>query len=142
MKLNNNYIVIKTNKKINCFDLKKYGFITVADKTYKQRYYTGLKDSLRKCYNSWSDRKENAFNLCERIKNVLVNNKNIQVISYGVASAGVQQFTYAINFKINNLDFSIWITKNNNYLISTKENILYLLNNTRYVKKENEYIFN
>ena len=142
MKLNNNYVVIKTNKKINCFDLKKYGFITVADKTYKQKYYTSLSDTLRKCYKSWSDRKENAFNLCERIKNVLVNNKNIQVISYGVASAGAQQFTYAINFKINNLDFSILITKNNNYLISTKENILYLLNNTRYVKKENEYIFN
>lgn len=142
MKLNNNYIVIKANKKISCFDLKKYGFITVADKTYKQKYYTSLSDTLRKCYKTWSNYKENAFNLCERIKNVLVNNKNIQVISYGIASAGVQYFSYAINFKINNLDYTIFITRSNNYLISTKENILYLLNNTRYVKKENEFIFN
>lgn len=142
MKLNNNYVVIKTNKKITCFDIKKYGFTTVAQKNYTQKNYARLSDNLRKCYKSWSNEKENAFNLCERIKNVLVNNKNIQVISYGVASAGVQSFSYAINFKINNLDYTIFITKSNNYLISTKENILHLLNNTRYIKSKQEYILN
>jgi len=142
MRLNNNYIVINTNKKITCFDIKKYGFTTITQKNYTQKNYAGLSDNLRKYYKTWSNEKENAFNLCERIKNVLVNNKNIQVLSFGVFDACCHTFSYAINFKFNNLNYTVFITRDNNYLISSKENILHLLNNTRYIKSKQEYILN
>ena len=142
MRLNNNYIVLKPNVKIDTFDLKAYGFITEAQKDYNIRWYDVKYSTLRKAYTSYySDKKENAFTFCERVKRLFENNNSINIINAGITSKNGWRFQYVINFEIDFYKYTCYISASSKKIIASKEAMLYLLQCCKYDKKQSEYIY-
>ena len=142
MKLNNNYIVLKPNTKIDSFDLKAYGFKTEANKNYNLKWYDIKYTTLKKAYtSSYSNEKENAFYFCERIKKLFENNNSINIINAGITTKNGWRFQYAINFEIDFHRYTCYISATSKKIIASKEAIMYLLQCCKYNKKQNKYIY-
>ena len=144
MRLNNNVILIKANNKKNMsiFDYKGFYFLTEANKYYNQDCYITSKKNLDSIYKTYSYDKHKAFWNCLKIRNVLLNNKNINVKNYGIFLYNCHKFSYVINFEYKEKYFTCYITSGFTKIMSSKENIMFLLNNIRYVKTKNEYRIN
>ena len=73
--------------------------------------------TLRECYNNYSYYKERALEYCKELFNRvydLVGFENI--ISWGIVSYNIMQFTYVINFIYQDKKYSYYITKDYNTL--------------------------
>ena len=71
---------------------------------------------LRQCYNKYSYNKEKALEYCVRIQSKIRDMDGVQIVSSGIHSYNIFQFTYAINFIKDGKKYCLYITKDKNTL--------------------------
>ena len=79
----------------------------------KPHFYT-----LEQCYNNASSYKYQAFDDCLDIRHKIALTMNINVISSGIVSYNIMQFSYVVNFIdiASDKKYSLYITKDYNTL--------------------------
>lgn len=101
-------------------------FTTIAnDNTHiKAKYQT-----LYQCYNKPSYNKQVAYKQCSDFgSHIYANVKSLHIIHEGITGYNCDAFVYEIVCTFQGFLFTFKITKDNNYVISTKDGIKWLLN--------------
>lgn len=102
----------KTSKKNNNIIMLGGESFKKNTRLYYNDYFKDSFKSLNECYNSWSDRKEYIFN---HYYNMLVNEKRVNILKYGVRSFNSNIIVLGAIIKKNNKKYYLMITPTYNY---------------------------